>query len=233
MDSVYRVAIRAMAATTGYRTLYPAIIPPGAKHVHGVLSFTHPNLEMLAVAGAVMSSFPCDFVLRAIGTANIFGSTVESLPTVTDPQISWMLVERYLRLCALTEAYAELWEACIGKHWSPDTPVRVAQKRLQLQTEIDALVGIAMGLDVEDLVVIYRSQFPVMRRYDRENLYDRNGRAVPKDIAKACQEHPSAANLTWTHPQSGETFALQPPFGTFDREGALTDFYESTRKLMG
>src|SRR5699024_11778390 len=36
--STYRVAWRAMAATTGFRTLYPALIPPGAKHIDGIAS---------------------------------------------------------------------------------------------------------------------------------------------------------------------------------------------------
>ena len=34
--SYYRIAWRAMAANVGERTLIPALIPPGAAHVHGV-----------------------------------------------------------------------------------------------------------------------------------------------------------------------------------------------------
>ncbi|KAA8721705.1 hypothetical protein [Corynebacterium phocae] len=221
-----------MAAITGYRTLYPAIIPPGAKHINGVLSFTHPDLKTLVVAGAVMSSFPCDFVLRVAGAANIFGSTLESLPMVFDAQISDMLVERYLRLCALTEAYAELWEACMGTPWTPAVPVRIALERQKVQTEIDALVGLALGLDVEDLITIYRSQFPVMRRYDGEVLYDQNGRVVPKEIVKAYEGNSAETDLDWTHPQSGVNYRFEPPFEPFDREAAIQEAHAEMSQIV-
>ena len=33
--------------------------------------------------------------------------------------------------------------------------------------------------------MIYRMQFPVVRRYDQEDRFDANGRKVPKEMAMA------------------------------------------------
>lgn len=59
----YRVAWRRMAATTGFRTLYPAVIPPGAAHVHPVHSAgSSIAAKDTALARAGMSTVTVDFL---------------------------------------------------------------------------------------------------------------------------------------------------------------------------
>ena len=83
--------------------------------------------------------------------------------------------------------------------------------------------------------MIYRTQFPVMRRYDRENLFDAHGRLVPKQIARAestskARERLSESERTWTHPQSGVEYLFEYPFRTINREESFTrEFDRYTR----
>ena len=65
----YRVAWRQMAATTGFRTVYPAILPPGAAHVHGVSSAGGVGHERLLDFALAASSIVGDFFIRSTGIA--------------------------------------------------------------------------------------------------------------------------------------------------------------------
>ncbi|WKK54726.1 MULTISPECIES: hypothetical protein [unclassified Corynebacterium] len=89
-----------------------------------------------------------------------------------------------LRLNCLTEAYAPLWEELMGEAWGVDKPLRKDEERRAAQVEIDAIVALSLGVTADELCMIYRTQFPVMRRYDQEDRFDANGRKAPKEIVK-------------------------------------------------
>lgn len=237
VKSQYRVAWRIMAATTGFRTVYPSLIPPGSVHIHGVASAGPMDEEKNLSAAASASSFLVDYYFRALGIANILPSSFSSLPLVSDGPLLLHIVRKYLELNCLTAAYAPLWEKVVKEPWAFGTPLRNARDRFHVQNEIDAMVALSLGVTLDELLMIYRTQFPVMRRYDREDLYDTNGRKVPKDVLKLEKklkdgQQLSEADRTWTHPQSGVEYVFAYPFAPLDREADLAAAYEKYAAMM-
>ena len=51
------------------------------------------------------------------------------------------------------------------------------------------MAALALDLTEEELVTIYRVQFPVLRQYERTNLYDQTGRLVPGEVLKIAERN--------------------------------------------
>ena len=99
------------------------------------------------------------------------------------------------------------------------------------------MAALSLGITIDELLMIYRTQFPVMYRYDKEDLYDANGRKVSKDIVKLQKKLKDGAELseadrTWTHPQSSVEYVFEYPFAPLDREEDLRAAYEKYSELM-
>ncbi|WP_182172610.1 DNA methyltransferase [Flaviflexus equikiangi] len=234
---VFRVAWRQMAATTGFRTLYPALLPPGTCHINGVISAGSPKqveARNTVSCGSYQSSLLADFLVRSAGT-NLWPSLIGNLPFVRGAFTN-LVSHRYLRLNCLTRAYAPLWEELTGEAWTMETPLRKDEDRRQAQLEIDAMVALSLGVTADELCMIYRTQFPVMRRYDHEDRFDANGRKVPKEVLKrnkaAKGEELSIEDRSWTHPQSGVTYVYEYPFRQLDREADMREAYARFEKEL-
>src|SRR5699024_4567822 len=66
----YRVSWRTMAATTGERTLIPALYPPGVSHVDGVFSVGIPggsSRDLLLISASTASIIDDFFVRSTVG----------------------------------------------------------------------------------------------------------------------------------------------------------------------
>lgn len=249
----YRVFWRRMAAITGERTLISAILPPGAGHVNPVYECGSPkhNTKTIALTGASLSSLLTDFQVRVRSRADIHFSDLILLPSLDQSHtLANALVLRTLRLNCISGAYAGLWEQCwddafladrpileryderpIGPTWTPDTPLRRAEDRRNAQVEIDVMVAMMLGVPIEDLCTIYRTQFAVLYGYDQGQgqgayVYDANGRQLPTPVRQAWEKRRRPASdsdmpleeRTHTHPGSGVKYIYKLPFHTRDRE---------------
>lgn len=258
----YRVAWRSMAANTGERTLIPAIIPPGAAHVHGVSSLGVPTLGMSALVSIAgfMSSLIADFSIRSVPKSIIPIDALGRIPVDLGHTLLPKLLLRTLRLNVLTSAFSELWEevfdetflsdgwTCepkwatvtglsdVSSTWTEAVPLRRAADRRQAQLECDALVALMLGVSADELCTIYRTQFSVLRGYDESKYcYDAGGRLIASSVMRLYRQRGENLTLeerTWTHPQSGVEYVFEFPFQSFDREEDMRKAYAHFSSML-
>jgi hypothetical protein len=195
----FRLTFRRQLSQDGERTLIPIIVIRKASHINTVFSICFQDIKKMISLCTIASSLCCDFFVKSTGKGDFRDELASLLPL---PEVSLSCSIRTLSLNCLTTHYSELWSeaweeaytrdswtksdprldnvffAKLNPQWKRDCALRTPFERRQALVELDVLAARELKLSLDQLLDIYRIQFPVLRQYEADTWYDQKGRIV-------------------------------------------------------
>ncbi|MES5265448.1 Eco57I restriction-modification methylase domain-containing protein [Priestia megaterium] len=245
----YRQIFRKMLSSANERTLIGAIIPDGPTHINGCISLAFKDPKLLAIFSGVTSSLVHDFYIKSTGRTNLSKVLYNlPLPNLINP-LNKMIISRVLRLNCLTEYYQEIWKDLfdvsfkndsfskqdsrlsewdyLNSDWKPTYPLRNEFERRQALIELDVISALVLSLSIEELLTIYRVQFPVLQKYEAEKRYDQRGMLVSNTAFKYYAKNHGSVDV-----QDSNLEGFIPPFDKCNREADYRQAYEHFSKIL-
>ena len=250
----YKIGFRKMINLSGERSLICAVLPRRTAHIHGVISAAFSCGDNTVDMAALCAALPMDFFMKTIAAQNLTSVRMQGFPLGIDSQYNVAMRSRILLLNCLTTHYSDLWEKMWDKaytqetwskqdsrlkpfntltaHWQWETPLRNYFERRQALVEIDVIAAMALGLTLDELIMMYEIQFPVLQQNENDTWYDRHGRIVftcSKGLIGVGVDRPTWNRIremrpgeTYTHTltselYAGQTLTYEAPFTCCDR----------------
>ena len=269
ISSYYRVVTRMMCNASNERTLIPCLFPKDYLHGFTAVSYTMNDATSAAHICGAWSSVPFDWFMRSTGKNHFLNDVARLLPVLPD---SPMIRSRALLLNCLNRDYADLWREAwddaylsdgwlssdprltkwsdhlaAGSEWKWETPLRTQLDRRQALVELDVIVTKALGLSLDDLLLMYRVSFPTMRKYDADTWYDQNGRCVfsvksgesylsrkewesIRDMKEGEEYSKTITETVFSDTPTERTITYKAPFFKKDREADYKEAWEMLEK---
>ncbi|MCY4171128.1 MAG: hypothetical protein OXF08_05965 [Bacteroidetes bacterium] len=200
----FRVVFRAMLNIGQERSLIPALLPPSPGHSHALVTVGARNsIDLFNILTNVIS-IVIDMIIKISGKGYLNPVLLTPLPISPLPKSA---LARSLGLSCITLDYQKIWDELtltsnfsgknrtvnwskndhrlnqdwfgqLNQSWSSRSPLRTDYERRQALLEIDVLHAQSLKLTLNELLTIYRIQFPTLQSNEKNTWYDTKGRIV-------------------------------------------------------
>lgn len=196
----HKIIWRRRISLSGERSLLASISLKKSVHINTVNSMLFRSERILAVVCAFSSSLLYDFLVKSVGKGDFRGNDLRDFPIVDEEKFNTKLIVRVLALNSISRQYESIWEtnwkneylqdkwstsdprlkpfSSLTREWTWDTPLRNYYERRWALVEIDVITAMALSLTLEELILIYNVQFPVLQQNEDDTWYDTQGQIV-------------------------------------------------------